>query len=74
MNAKLFSKPQPADPLPLDIWLDDTDRAEVGREPFFRGRDEEYRIFQRAVSTLNASRIGGGTTIFQGAPGQEKQL
>ncbi len=42
MNDKLFPKPQPADPMPLDLWLDRTDRAESGREPFFSGREAEY--------------------------------
>jgi len=73
MNEKLpFPKPPPADPLPLNVWLDDTDRAEVGREPFFRGRDKEYRVFQKAANMLDAGRVGGGTMIFQGAPGAGK--
>jgi len=73
MNEKPpFPKPPPADPLPLNLWLDDTDRAEVGREPFFRGRDKEYRVFQKAANMLDAGRVGGGTMIFQGAPGAGK--
>ncbi len=44
MNSMPFPKPPPADPLPIDIWLDQTDRAEVGREPFFRGREAEYGV------------------------------
>ena len=39
MSERPFPKPPAADPLPLEIWLDQTDRSEVGREPFFRGRD-----------------------------------
>lgn len=72
MRPKSFPKPPPADPLPVDIWLDDTDRAEVGREAFFRGRDKEYAVFQNAVNMLKAGRIGGGAMIFQGAPGVGK--
>ncbi len=72
MNPRPFPKPPPADPLPLDIWLDQTDRAEVGREPFFRGREVEFDLFRRAVSSLQAGRVGGGTMIFQGAPGAGK--
>ena len=72
MNRKLFPKPAPAEPLSLDVWLDRTDRAEVGREPFFRGRDDEYEIFQKAVKSLNDGHIGDGTMIFQGAPGAGK--
>jgi len=72
MNPLLFPKPPPADPLPLDTWLDRTDRAEVGREPFFRGRDAEYETFRNAVKSLNAGQIGGGTMVFQGAPGAGK--
>ncbi|MCY4226933.1 MAG: hypothetical protein OXF20_04405 [Gammaproteobacteria bacterium] len=52
--------------------MDDTDRSEVGREPFFRGRDKEYTVFQKAASMLKANRVGGGTMIFQGAPGAGK--
>ncbi len=72
MNQRPFPKPPPADPLPLDIWLDQADRAEVGREPFFRGREVEFDLFRRAVSSLQAGRVGGGTMVFQGAPGAGK--
>lgn len=72
MNRTLFPKPPPAEPLPLDDWLKRTDRAEVGREPFFRGRDTEYHVFRSAAVTLNAGHIGGGTMIFQDAPGAGK--
>ncbi len=72
MNPRLFPKPPPAEPLPLEIWLDQADRSEVGREPFFRGRDEEFDVFRRAVNSLDAGRIGGGTMVFQGAPGAGK--
>ncbi len=41
MNEMPFPKPSPADPLPLETWLRRTDRSEVGREPFFRGRDAD---------------------------------
>ncbi len=72
MNLMLFPKPPPADPLPLNVWLDQTDRAEVGREPFFRGREAEFDLFRRAVRSLQAGRVGGGTMVFQGAPGAGK--
>ena len=72
MNQKPFPKPPPADPLPLEVWLDQTDRAEVGRESFFRGRDREYEVFRKAANSLRAGRTGGSTMIFQGAPGAGK--
>ncbi len=72
MNARPFPKPPPADPLPLEIWLDQTDRSEVGREPFFRGRDMEFDVFRRAAGSLHDGRVGGGTMVFQGAPGAGK--
>jgi len=72
MNEKPFPKPQPANPMPLEKWLRRTDRAESGREAFFRGRDDEYRVFQDAVSSLRDNVIGGGAMIFQGAPGAGK--
>ena len=72
MDKSLFSKPPPSDPLPLEVWLDRTDRSEVGREAFFRGRDSEYDVFRRAVNSLDAGMVGGGTMIFQGAPGAGK--
>ncbi len=72
MRPISFSKPAPATPFPLNEWLDRTDRAEVGREPFFRGRDLEYEVFQRAVNSFASGHIGGGTMIFQGAPGAGK--
>ncbi|MCY4312162.1 MAG: AAA family ATPase [Gammaproteobacteria bacterium] len=72
MNQSLFSKPPPVAPLPLKEWLKLTDRAEVGREPFFRGRDDEYKVFRDALSSLGEEHIGGGTMIFQGAPGAGK--
>ncbi len=72
MNARPFPKPPPADPLPLDTWLRRTDRAEAGREPFFRGRDTEYEVYRSAVTSLSEGVVGGGTMIFQGAPGAGK--
>ncbi|MCY4358668.1 MAG: hypothetical protein OXD01_14230 [Gammaproteobacteria bacterium] len=72
MNSEAFPKPCPAAPIPLEIWLGDTDRAEVGREAFFRGRDQEYGVFKNAVTRLKNGRVGGGTMIFQGAPGAGK--
>ncbi|MCY4219597.1 MAG: ATP-binding protein [Gammaproteobacteria bacterium] len=72
MNQIIFPKPTPAEPLPLQEWLKLTDRAEVGREPFFRGRDNEYRVFRDALSSLDEGHIGGGSMIFQGAPGAGK--
>ncbi len=72
MTERPFPKPPPADPLPLETWLDQTDRAEVGREPFFRGRDAEFEVFRRAAGSLHDGRVGGGTMVFQGAPGAGK--
>lgn len=67
-----FPKPQPAEPLPLEVWLNRTDRAEVGRELFFRGRNKEYDIFRKAIISLSDGHVGGGTMIFQGDPGSGK--
>ncbi len=72
MNLMPFPKPPPADPLPLDVWLKRTDRAEAGREPFFRGREAEYGVYRSAVSSLGEGIVGGGTMVFQGAPGAGK--
>ncbi len=72
MNSAFFPKPPPADPLPIDIWLKRTDRAEAGREPFFRGREAEYGVYRSAVSSLGEGIVGSGTMIFQGAPGAGK--
>ena len=72
MRPISFSKPAPATPFPLNEWLDRTDRAEVGREPFFRGRDLEYQVFQNAVNNFADREVGGGTMIFLGAPGAGK--
>ncbi len=60
MITKAFPKPLPVEPLPLEVWLGDADRAEAGREAFFQGRDLEYGVFQNAVSMLQAGRVGGG--------------
>ncbi len=67
-----FPKPPPAEPLPLEKWLRRVDRAESGRDAFFRGRDEEYEMFRSAVMSLDDGVVGGGTMIFQGAPGAGK--
>ncbi len=72
MNEILFPKPPPANPMPLEDWLRRTDRAESGREAFFQGRDSEYQIFRDALLSLNSDVIGGGSMIFQGAPGAGK--
>ena len=72
MSERPFPKPPPADPLPLETWLDQADRSEVGREPFFRGRDAEFDVFRRAAGSLHDGRVGGGTMVFQGAPGAGK--
>ncbi len=72
MNLRPFPKPVPAEPLDEAVWLDQTDRAEVVREPFFCGRDAEYEVFQKAAASLLSGRVGGGTVIFQGAPGAGK--
>ena len=58
--------------MPLDVWLERADRAESGREAFFCGRETEYQVFQKSVNSLNYGIIGGGTMIFQGAPGAGK--
>ena len=71
-NEKPLSKPPPVDPLPLETWLDRPDRAEVGREPFFRGRDAEFDVFRRATGNLDEGMVGGDTMVFQGAPGAGK--
>ncbi len=72
MKQNYFPKPMPAKPLEESDWLLRTDRAEVGREPFFCGRDEEYSVFQRTSNSLSRGFAGGGTMIFQGAPGSGK--
>ncbi len=72
MNERPFPKPPPADPLPLEIWLKRTDRSEAGREPFFRGREAEYAVYRSAITSLSEGIVGGGTMIFQGAPGAGK--
>ncbi len=72
MNEGPFPKPLPTDPLPLETWLRRMDRAESGRETFFRGRDTEYGVFRSAVMSLNEDSVGGGTLIFQDAPGAGK--
>ncbi len=72
MSQRGFDRPPPAEPLCEADWLDRTDRAEVGREAFFCGRDAEYEVFRRAAKSLDAGQVGGGTIIFQGAPGAGK--
>ncbi len=72
MDPRPFPKPPPADPLPLDDWLIRVDRAEAGREAFFRGRDAEYEVFRSALTSFSKGTLGGGTMVFQGAPGVGK--
>ena len=72
MSDRPFPKPPPADPLLLETWLRRTDRSEAGREPFFRGRDAEYGVYRSAVTSLSEGIVGGGTMVFQGAPGAGK--
>ena len=72
MSQKPFPKPPLIEALPEEVWLDQTDRAEVRREPFFYGRDAEYVVFRSAANSLRSGLIGGGTMIFQGAPGAGK--
>ncbi len=72
MNQRPFPKPSPVDPLPLDDWLIRVDRAETGREAFFRGRDVEYEVFRSALTSFSKGALGGGTMVFQGAPGAGK--
>lgn len=68
-----FPKPAPADAPPLARWLAKRrDRAEVGREPFFEGRDAEYAVFQETVGELAMGEVGGATLVFAGAPGAGK--
>ena len=53
MNEKLFPKPQPANPLPLDVWLERTDRAESGREAFFVGEKRNIMYFKdRSIALM----------------------
>ena len=72
MSQRPFPKQPPIEPLPEEVWLDRTDRVEVGREAFFCGRDAEYDVLRNAANILRSGRIGGGTMIFQGAPGAGK--
>ncbi len=72
MESIAFPQPPPAEPLDEYVWLDQTDRAEVGREAFFSGRKREYEVFGRAARNLRLNRVGGETLIFQGAPGAGK--
>ncbi len=72
MDQRPFPKPPPAKPLSEQTWLKRTDRAEVGRDAFFCGRDTEFEIFRDAIISLNDGDIGGGTMVFQGAPGAGK--
>ena len=72
MTQEPFAKPQPADPKPENTWLRQTDRSDGKREPFFFGREHEYQVFQSAVISLHDGEIGGGSMIFQGAPGAGK--
>ena len=72
MNQGPFPKPLPADPLPLETWLRRADRSEAGREAFFRGRDAEYGVYRSAITSLSEGMVGGGTMVFQGAPGAGK--
>ncbi len=72
MEQRPFPKPVPIEPLSETAWLRRTDRAESGREPFFTGRDAEYEVFRSALESLEDGVIGGGTMIFQGAPGAGK--
>ncbi len=72
MERKPFNKPLPCAPLAEEVWIRQADRAEVGREAFFFGRDAEYEAFQNVANNLLAGRVGGDTIIFQGAPGAGK--
>ncbi|MCY4274720.1 MAG: hypothetical protein OXE41_04910 [Gammaproteobacteria bacterium] len=45
MNQAPFTQPLPAEPLLMNQWLDRTDRAEVGREPFFAVAFWNMRFF-----------------------------
>ncbi len=72
MDQRPFPKPPAANPLSEQTWLKRTDRAEVGRDAFFYGRDTEYEVFRNAADNLCEGHVGGGTMIFQGAPGAGK--
>ncbi len=72
MDRIPFPKPPPAKPLEETAWLRRTDRSEVGRQPFFSGRDREYGVFRDAAKSLDDGDVGGGTMIVQGAPGAGK--
>ena len=67
-----FELPAPAEPMGLADWLDERPRAEAGREPFFRGRREEFAEFARSARLLLSPRFRGQGLIVQGAPGAGK--
>jgi len=52
MNENPFPKPPPAAPLPLEDWLELTDRAEVGRELFFGAVMPSTRCFEEPSKAL----------------------
>ncbi len=72
MDSRFFPKPSPAEPLDEAVWLNQSDRADMRREPFFCGRDAEYEVFRNAANNINSGLIDGNTMIFQGAPGAGK--
>ncbi len=72
MNPQLFPKPSPSEPLEEAVWLNQSDRVDKSREPFFCGRTAEYEVFQNAANNLHLGLTDGSTMIFQGAPGAGK--
>ncbi len=72
MQQLPFPKPSAIAPFKEKRWLMQADRSEVSRQPFFIGRNEEYDAFRAAATSLSYGDVGGGTTIFQGAPGVGK--
>ena len=67
-----FNRPPRAEAPPLEVWLEQVDRAETSRAPFFAGRDREFDAFFRGLRLLERVNVGGDTLIFQGAPGAGK--
>ena len=67
-----FNRPPRAEPPPLEEWLEQVDRAETSRAPFFAGREREFAAFFRGLRLLERGNVGGDTLLFQGAPGAGK--
>ena len=72
MSEAKIRRPQRVSPLPLDVWLTQSDRSEHGREAFFGGRTDEFNAFRKGVLALAGGTVGGESIIIQGAPGAGK--